>query len=405
MSIARRQDRRQDARSSERGAILVHVGAALAGLTAFSVLVVDLGAVWVARRQAQNAADASALSAAVTLAYGNPTDTAAAAASAAAIAGAHTVWGEPVTLGGDQVSFLPCPPGLDPLPAQCIRVDVNNGGAPLPVYFAALVGAGATTVTATATATVVAANSTNCLSPFAIVDRWTDNRDIDAPIDVGTWTPEDRYEAYLPTLPITPLLPPRDIYTAPTESDPGTGFAISRDVGYRVEVDLVDPDTIDGSRGNWFVSLDLTRDAGSTIPEDRYQENIESCRNVPFVIGDTVDPELYTAAATAAGVDALIARDPGAYWDGTQIAGSAFTVSPRVVALALLDPDFIARVIVERPPTAPPLPVVNVVGLFIESFEGTQLTGVMVPMSGNYDTSRPRLTEDSAFLRAITLVR
>ena len=45
-------------RSSERGAILVHVAIAMLALIAVNTFVVDYGVMWVARRQAQNAADA-----------------------------------------------------------------------------------------------------------------------------------------------------------------------------------------------------------------------------------------------------------------------------------------------------------------------------------------------------------
>ena len=47
--------------SSERGSILVQVGVAIIVLIAFTAFVADYGLMWVARRQAQNAADAGAL--------------------------------------------------------------------------------------------------------------------------------------------------------------------------------------------------------------------------------------------------------------------------------------------------------------------------------------------------------
>ena len=50
-----------------RGAIIIHVALALLALIAFSAFVVDMGAMWVSRRQAQNAADAGALAGAVAL--------------------------------------------------------------------------------------------------------------------------------------------------------------------------------------------------------------------------------------------------------------------------------------------------------------------------------------------------
>src|SRR5687768_16317539 len=81
----------------ERGAVLVHVAVAMTGLLAFSALTIDLGSLWVARGQAQNAVDAAALAGAIALA-GNP-DPSLAEAAARAIAQEHAIWGEPVAAG------------------------------------------------------------------------------------------------------------------------------------------------------------------------------------------------------------------------------------------------------------------------------------------------------------------
>ena len=54
-------------RSNERGAITIHVAIALMALLMFAAIVVDQGAFYVSRRQAQNAADAGALAGALTL--------------------------------------------------------------------------------------------------------------------------------------------------------------------------------------------------------------------------------------------------------------------------------------------------------------------------------------------------
>ena len=61
-------------RSSERGAMLVHVALGLLMLTALSAFAVDWGLFWVGRREAQNSADAAALAGAVALAYDDPDD-------------------------------------------------------------------------------------------------------------------------------------------------------------------------------------------------------------------------------------------------------------------------------------------------------------------------------------------
>ena len=51
--------------ANARGAMLIQVGISIAMLMGFTVFVVDYGVVWVARTQAQSAADAGALSGAV----------------------------------------------------------------------------------------------------------------------------------------------------------------------------------------------------------------------------------------------------------------------------------------------------------------------------------------------------
>src|SRR4029078_11670501 len=56
-------------RRRERGAVLVQMAISMLGLIAFSSLVIDYGVLWAARRQAQNAADAGAMAAAVSLAF------------------------------------------------------------------------------------------------------------------------------------------------------------------------------------------------------------------------------------------------------------------------------------------------------------------------------------------------
>ena len=61
-----------------RGAIMIHVAFALLALLAFSAFVVDMGVMWVSRRQAQNAADAGALAGAVALMRDSGTSTQAA---------------------------------------------------------------------------------------------------------------------------------------------------------------------------------------------------------------------------------------------------------------------------------------------------------------------------------------
>ena len=162
--------------SSERGAVLLHVAVAMLGLLAFSALVVDYGIFWAARRQAQNSADAGALAGAMGLAYDNPTDLtddgpAKRAAQGAALA--NLVFGAAPDVRRDiDITFPPCPDDGSPV---CIKVDVYRTvarGNPLPTFFAKLVGIGSQDVKATATAKIFSGNATECMRPFAIMDKW-----------------------------------------------------------------------------------------------------------------------------------------------------------------------------------------------------------------------------------------
>src|SRR3712207_1561377 len=103
----------------ERGAVLVHVAVAMTGLLAFSALSIDLGMLWVARAQLQNAADAAALAGGVSLAYlGSDEDSA--RASAQAIVQQHQVWGQQVPAAAAAVTSGTCPSGSPASPGSCL---------------------------------------------------------------------------------------------------------------------------------------------------------------------------------------------------------------------------------------------------------------------------------------------
>lgn len=70
-------------------------------------------------------------------------------------------------------------------------------------------------------------NTTVCLKPWAIPDKWIDNHDETAPID-QIWTPDDTFETV--DAQDNPL-PDADVYIAPTATDPGTGFTLPGDLG------------------------------------------------------------------------------------------------------------------------------------------------------------------------------
>src|SRR5690606_14734060 len=166
---------RRSTLSSQRGAVLIHVAIALLGLIAFSTFVTDYGIMWVSRGQVQTAADAGALSGALSLAFDNSADFNAARARARAAATANLVFGAAPDVQPTDVPCPPCPPNTPGLPDTCVKVDAFRNQArnnPLPMFFGNLVGVGDQGVRATATAQIVTGTHTDCLKPWAILDRW-----------------------------------------------------------------------------------------------------------------------------------------------------------------------------------------------------------------------------------------
>ena len=140
---------------SETGAITIHVAIALIALLSFMSFVADYGLMWVARRQAQNAADAGALAGAISLVHEGDTPTA--KLSAGQYAAGNTIWGASNSYdggtggnvsvdvsgtGAGEMSLPPC--GTT---KGCVRVDVFRNepdrpersaltrGAALPMFF------------------------------------------------------------------------------------------------------------------------------------------------------------------------------------------------------------------------------------------------------------------------------
>lgn len=158
----------------DRGAILIIVAVALFTLTALSAFVVDMGIVWAARAQAQNAADAGALAAAENTLI-NPSDLTGARVAARKLANGNPVWGQnPLTPDIDVTLPVTCPAGTGGGPS-CVKVDVHRGDAghsnTLPVFFASLLGASSQSISATATAMLAGANHADCLRPWFVLDR------------------------------------------------------------------------------------------------------------------------------------------------------------------------------------------------------------------------------------------
>ncbi|AMY12267.1 helicase/secretion neighborhood TadE-like protein [Luteitalea pratensis] len=410
----------------DRGAVLVHVAVALVGLLAFSSLTIDYGVLWVARRQAQNAADAAALAAAHSLAYGDLTDmttlTARVKAVGVSVAQQHLVWGQAPSVTPDDITIITCPPLTPGVPDQCVRVEVfrRQGRSPLPTFFGNLVGVTSQGVQATATAQVAVGATTSCVRPWAIPDKWLDRIDDDAPKDIDTWTMDDTFNRYYESGALKgELLGPVETLD---EYVPSMGYKVPDDIGLRVKLKVGSPqDTI--SPG-FFLPISIGGTGGNV-----YQENIEECNPHQFAIGDVLSTEEGVEVEpgnmigpTKHGVDNLIAADTlmngeEAVWKCTDghvasanedCAGYPSTgTSLRIVPLpvfdvqAYLDEKYFGE---DKTTGRFNLKITRLVGFFIERMQGNDVIGRVTYYPAN-GTLGSGTANNANFLRKIILVR
>jgi len=377
--------------SSQRGAIVIQVSVFLVSLMAFSAFVVDYGIMWVARGQAQTAADAAALAAQNSMAFDNTRDFPKYQAIAQQVGNSNWVWGQSPNIRLTDVTFPACPPTLSWPPDICVRVNVLRNqarGNPLPTFFANLTGVGNQGVQATATARAVEANASNCLKPWAVGDKWFDTQP-------GGWDQTARYTGPLPPATCTPG-GAVDCYVPPTANDPGTGFT-EHDAngnptyyGYQMVLKLSNPgngaNQIPINSAGWASELCLDNPAspnGCSTPS--YDANITGCTSDIVAIsppGGTctvVDPSIGCLGVktgssgnnNAQSVAAFIAaHDPSATWtDGptgwqTGHINSTQSPSSRIVPVAIIDvPEYLAAGYTGSNGI---VRVVNIVGFFLE---------------------------------------
>jgi len=436
---------------SERGAVLIHVAIAMVALLALCALTIDYGVKVIARGQAQNSADSGALAGATALSFDNPTDlsnTGPAKQSAHQYAVANYVWGQaPINDLTTDITFPTCPDGRD----TCVRVDVYRNqerGNPLPTFLAQLIGVMSQGVKATATAEVKSGNATDCLRPWAVVDRWDEYEgpEPDYPGIDPDFLPSSTFDRY------DPRNPEPDLYVPPSPTSPGTGFTVDRDFGRQFALKTAAPGNTAVSSG-WFRSLDLPRTDEGNLGGDAYGDNIVSCNGYPTAIADpsTVCPtdssqissfeeKVYWAALgcvrvqtgviqgqTVSGIEDIVNRDPGATWnpalnDGKGgIENSCCTPSPRIVPVSVMDTN--AYLAPDPSGSGGVVKIVNIFGFFIEGLGAVDANGnIIFDPSDPIDprnkvvigrlmtlpglgTGSSTIDESAAFLKTILLVR
>ncbi len=403
---------------AERGAVLVHVAIALIGLIAFSSFVVDYGVLWTARRQAQNAADAAALAAASELGF-NGGDEGRARAAAIDASRANLVWGEPPDVTGADVDFnQPCPAGAPEAGGgRCVRVDVYRNqqrGNPLPTIFAGLVGVASQGVRATATAEVLFANAASCVKPLAVLDKWVEAQS-------PPWDPDDVFERYTPGAPGTLVFNP-DSYLPTQPGSNGTGLDLALEYGLQLRLARRQNGMPDSA--NWYMPIQLDCPGNAPGSIECFTWNVRNCSPQVVGAGAVVQAhaggfvdllgvnQLAVALADVMAADAAATWDAGANGGRGGVAGGCMTsgacsVSPRIIALPIVDPDVWGQQSAVDPDLHPSVNVTRVVGLFIEQVNFTEIVGRLMPYpSAPTTTTIDNLgVHNSAFVVSTLLVR
>lgn len=417
----------------ERGAILIQVAVAMIGLLAFGALVMDYGALWAARRQAQNAADAAALSGAISMAFSSPGNPTRARETAAATGHANPVFGMlPTVLSSDITVPYTCPPGSPGAGSQgCVRANVfrNESRDPLPMFLGGLFGRTMQGVQAMAVAEILAANEVECLKPWAVADRWDEFTAGPAPNGIGNiqypsydpdWNTNSTYDSA------------SDRYVAPTDTSPGTGFRLYQngqlccDYGLVMQLKGDQPYT-----AMWYQEIDFNTSNSSAL----YRAAIAGCHTGG--IGDTVNVKPGVShGPTSQGVDDLTQQDPNAMWyypgsppasqpwlatwnpNGVSLpsdidqqcpSGCVYSPdtgvnkSPRIGAIPIITPDDLNSC------SNCDVHIKNILGFFVQSVQGNgnnqTVVGRIVTIPGKFNPSSDSVSNEGSFVKTIILVR
>jgi len=332
-----------------RGSSMVIVALVMVALLGFAALAIDVGVIYTAKAQCQNAADAGALAGAgymLTLNNLNAGATNKIKTRAVDFANYNKVLSTPVSILTSDVTvdlnLMRC--------TVCVPRTAARGN-PVQTFFARVLLRNSVDVSACATAEIANARVSNCLKPWALPDAFADGN------GNGVYDAGEYYEQGVTSY--------------------GTNYRQNgNDVGVQLIVKQADPSA--AIAAGQFFPIDLPIPDVPDTGGDRYRTNITTCNPTPVSIGDI----LYTEngnmiGPTLQGVQDLIAQDQNAYWDTSsgQVAGSAYGVagSPRIIRVAFFDPS--------DPPVSGKTTVIvtNIASLFLESIDsGVVTTRIML---------------------------
>jgi hypothetical protein len=246
----------------------------------------------------------------------------------------------------------------------------------------------------------VTGDTTSCLRPWAVLDRWQEfGPEGPTPLPSSTF---DRYSTGQGNSPPQE----NDLYVPPFQGG-GTGYTLPADRGRQFGIKMGPSGGNEISSG-WFRTIDLPRADTTQLGNNTVQNNILSCNGMPasFANPNTVcpasipnnwDDTAYWAArgcyrvqtgatvgSTRNSIEALIARDAGARWSNGDITGSTFDPpagSPRVVPVGVMDIDWY----LSQDPTGNNgvLRMVNIFGFFIEGMGNVDRNTGAITLAAN----------------------
>jgi Flp pilus assembly protein TadG len=399
-----------------RGAVLIQTAVTLVGLLGFSAYSVDYGVYWVARRQAQNAADAAALAAATSMAFGDPNNQGRTRAVARTTAVAHSVWGVAPSVTDADITIGACPENSPGSPTLCVKVDVTRDdahGNPLPSFFGKLIGVSSQGVRATATAQVVHGTTVVCVKPWAVPDKWVEVHPGDA-----TWTTAATFNRYNTTASDPkkwPALINPDYYEAAASNQVhGSGFRAPNDVGVRIALRVA---KWDHSTIGWGSNLriELPTETCGNSGNQTYKCNIETCNPTPVRAGQVIPTAAGDGGSTVASAVASLTAGDTSTWvcaDGGSPVGRDCMGYPssddtkRLVAIVGFDvqkmlDDLNAGLI---SPNKLEATVTRILGFFIESWDNNYIYGRFSYLPAARDVSKA-IPDTTSFVRKVVLIR
>ena len=395
--------------NSERGSVVVMLAVSLFVMLALAALAIDLGSLRDAKAEAQRAADAIALAGATAFkdkAYTDPTAVADAEDRAWGIARLNVVRADTLNVGnaapartknsyawGDVYTVQTTQVTLNIIPdSQRVRAWVRHAG--IGTFFGGMLGVPYGHVQAMATAQATQSGIAKCIKPLALPDIWKETntgsgktgQDKNAN---GLWDQGEPWQ----------FDPPADTYVPydPNASDAAkalqTGYGsalrnpadgITNDWGRSITIKAQRPG--DAITSGWFYPWRI----GDSRGGNDYSNNITGCNPATTSLGTPYDVENGNMVGpTKQGFDDLIAQDPGAVWnpslnggtggvDGVSSQYGDWRNSPRVIPIALFDPNQIAGI---QSGGNLSLTFNNFALFFVEGFIGN---GVQAPLKGRF---------------------